>query len=381
MRTISIVRRKREDRKGYAQLYAVFYVERKKIIIPIGVKTRGSEWSAETGTVRGKSKDAKDANLIIENVRARIADVMVKARLRDEKLTKESFMRYYNNPSDYVTFIDYMQSFANKARRTVSENTMKSYTTIIRKVKGYSPTLTFSELTPDYLKAFLSHLRKLGNSEPTAYKNLALLKVFVMAAERDGYIQKNPFETVAVRKPKNKFVYLNEDELKSLITLYQSGSLEKERQDVLRFFLFMAMTSLHVGDAKRLRVEDIYDGVLHYVRQKTFVKVDIPLSKSAEKLVSFYKDGRDQGTLITGLPTDQEINRMLKKICREAGIQKNVSCKAARHTFATIFQMKNRDIVTLKELLGHTSLNTTLVYAHVAEAEKQAGVRIFDDYL
>ena len=187
MRTISIVRRKREDRKGYAQLYAVFYVERKKIIIPIGVKTRGSEWSAETGTVRGKSKDAKDANLIIENVRARIADVMVKARLRDEKLTKESFMRYYNNPSDYVTFIDYMQSFANKARRTVSENTMKSYTTIIRKVKGYSPAVTFSELTPDYLKAFLSHLRKLGNSEPTAYKNLALLKVFVMAAERDGY--------------------------------------------------------------------------------------------------------------------------------------------------------------------------------------------------
>lgn len=380
METINIYRRSRADKEGFSQVYASLYVSGEKVAIPVGIKVLAKEWD-EGGHVKGKSKRAKDLNLIIENVRARITNVLVKARLRNVALTKESFKRQYNDPSDYATFIEYMRDYTNRARKVVSYNTWRSYLTIIRKLTAYSPKVTFRELTPEYMKAFLAHLRKLGNSEPTAYKNLALLKVFVMAAVRDGYIDSNPFDVVQVKKPKNKFVYLVEDELKLLVALYRSDSLEKERQDVLRFFLFMAFTSLHVGDAKRLRVEDIYDGVLHYQRQKTFAKVEIPLSKPAEKLVKFYKGDRKQGTLITGLPTDQEINRMLKKIVRDAGIKKNVSCKAARHTFASIFMMKNANVMTLKELMGHTSLSTTMVYAHIAESEKLEGVKVFDCFL
>ena len=380
METINIYRRSREDKDGFARIYASLYVSGEKIAIPVGIKVLANEWD-ERGHCKGKSKRAKDMNLIIENVRARISDVLVKARLRNVELTKDSFMRQYNNPTDFSTFVEYMRHYTIRSRKTISYNTWRSYRTIIRKIEGYSPKITFRELTPEYLKAFLSHLRKLGNSEPTAYKNLALLKVFVMAAVRDGYIDNNPFDVVQVKKPKNKFVYLVEDELKQLVALYRSNSLEKERQDVLRFFLFMAFTSLHVGDAKRLRVEDIYDGVLHYKRQKTRQEVAIPLSKPAAKLVKYYVGDRQQGTLIVGLPTDQEINRMLKKIVRDAGIAKDVSCKAARHTFASIFMMKNANVMTLKDLMGHTSINTTMVYAHIAESEKLEGVKVFDCFL
>ena len=59
-----------------------------------------------------------------------------------------------------------------------------------------------------------------------------------------------------------------------------------------------------------------------------------------------------------------------------------MSAKAARHTFATLYYKKNNgDVGTLSKLLGHTQINTTMVYAHIMKDSRVAGVSAFDGML
>lgn len=380
MAKISVTRRTDEDCDGRAQVLVVVYVNRTKVRISTKVKVTLDEWDAQEGCVRGRSRVAKDKNLIINQTRARVNDVLVKARLRDEQLTKDSFLRYYENPKDFAGFSEFMTYYYNKVYRLKEENTMKTYKTIIKKVNDFAPGLSFREIDYDFGMRFIAHLRKTGVKESTIWKNLKTFKVFVEAAKREGYIVKTSFDQVKIRKVKSEVIYLDEDEFLRLVNLYHEETLGEGLQNVLRFFLFMAATSLHVGDAKDLRIEQFRNGELHYKRRKTRKEVSVPMKSLAESIFSFYRQGRKRGLLFRELPCEQKINIHLKEIAKVAKIDKNISCKTARHTFATIFYRHSKDLYALKEILGHSDLKDTMIYAHLLDDAKTEGMKAFDAF-
>lgn len=78
-------------------------------MLPCKVSVPVAKFDEKSGLLKGNSKEAKDINLIVSNLKARVNDILVKFRLRNQALTKDIFMREYNNPSDYKTFHDFVK--------------------------------------------------------------------------------------------------------------------------------------------------------------------------------------------------------------------------------------------------------------------------------
>lgn len=374
------------NKEGCAPIYVSFYLERKKIALSCNLSVPVKAWDKEKGKVLQTEKNHKDLNLCIEKVRARVNDIMVRYRLAKKALSKETFMKEYSRPADFLTFYDYFEDYVKRHNGEIEDTTLDVHKDVISKMKRYCPTLSIDELTEDWLNQYKVYLKKkLLNKDSTINKNLACIKKYCRAAIKEGYMLHNPFENLKVKsRTSSGFTFLTEDELNKLVNLYKSNNLKDTKHKVLEFFLFLCFSSLHITDAKNLQIQQIGKRTFTYFRIKNRNSkpepITVPLSEPLKVLITNLKGKRKEGKLFESLIADQKINEYLKEIAKGAGINKPISCKAGRHTFATIFLQKTKDLTTLKDIMGHSDYRETLIYAHVLEESKQERMKIFNSF-
>lgn len=367
-------------------VWVSFYINREKVNFSTKVAVDCKNWSEKNACVKPGDKNASDKNLIIENIHARINNVLVKYRLKDKKLTRDAFLRAYHRPTDFNTFFEYVTAQQKKLSIKTELSTLSTHISAIRKLQQYSPTLTFDDITKDWLDDYFIYLRKdLDNNSNTAYKNMSILKKYVRMAYKDGYMDENPFDSWQIKKTTASCVYLTEDELTRLTNLYRSGELEYNYHKTLEFFLFLCFSSLHVGDAKGMKLEQFGDTSFTYYRLKLRNKkpepIVVPISEPLRNLLVNIVGPRKKGPVFENIQADQTMNRNLKEIAAIASIDKPITHKVGRHTFATIFLRKTKDIAALREILGHSDISETLIYAHVLEESKQEGIQCFNGFV
>lgn len=371
---------------GTGVIWFSFYINRQKVHFSTKVEAREKDWDIKKTLLKSSDPNYIDKNRIIENIRARINNVIVKYRLRDKKLTRDAFLRAYHRPSDYATFFDFIK--ANKRKINFGNELTTTYThqVVVNKVEEWQPNLHFDDITHEWLHLYYIYLKKTcGNNENTAHKNMTVFKKYVLAAWKMGYIDENPFANYKIKRGYPSYTYLSEDEIKILFQAYQAGTFEESYHITLEFFLFMCFSSLHVTDARNLTLEQFTEESFIYYRVKTRnVKPEpivVPISGPLKMIISNIVGTRKRGKIFQRLPADQTMNRYLKNIAAELEIKKHITHKTGRHTFATFYLAKTKDITSLKEILGHSSLTETMIYAHVLDESKQEGVKCFNDFI
>ncbi len=385
MKSIKIYLRKyNNDTSGI--VWISFYVQRQKINFSTKVTVEVKHWNEKKSIVAAGDKQSADKNLIIETILARINNVFVKYRLRDKNLSRDLFLREYNRPSDYATFFDFVRDYMKKISHRTELTTLNTHMSVIRKLKEFNTDLIFDDITRDWLDIYFAYLRReLDNNANTAYKNMAIIKKYVLAAYKAGYMTENPFEEWSIKKITSTCIYLNEEELAKLVALYNTGELEYKLHKTLEFFLFMCFSSLHIGDAKKLQLEQFSEDHFTYFRMKLRNSkpepIQIPISDPLKNLLSKIVGTRKKGPLFEVIQADQTMNRNLKDIAVIAEIDKPITHKVGRHTFATIYLRHTKDLAALKELLGHSDMKETLVYAHVMDESKREGVQCFNSFI
>jgi integrase/recombinase XerD len=166
-------------------------------------------------------------------------------------------------------------------------------------------------------------------------------------------------------------VVLNYQECKAL---FNAPDLLKHR--VLLAFIYSA--GLRAREVSRLKISDIDSGrmMIHIRKSKYNKDRYVPLSPIiltglrkyyyACRPVDYLFNGGTPGTPLSVRGMQWVLRQAVKK-CR---LQKGITLHTLRHSFATHLLEFGMDIVSIKELLGHERIETTLVYLHVAKPDR-----------
>lgn len=375
-----------QRKDGTSAVCCLFYIERKRVVIPTGVTVAPAQWDATKARVKGKGQAAKDANLIIQDVRARINDVFVRFRLDGRKITRELFMREFSDSSTYTDFWDFMHQQLEKRRGTIAENTYTAQKSTLKKFREVIPVLPFGEVNEEFIRDLRKRLaqKPWNNSGNTITKNLITLKTYVLMAQRKRLIDENPFIVEKIRRGNSNPLWLTEKELNKLIQYYTSQQFPPNLHQVLQYFLFSCFTGMRLSDVKNFDMEQVKGDfiILNPIKTKRTSNqmVSIPITKPIKRILNDAAKHRLKGKVFEPF-ADAVTNRMLKKIAEFAGINKEISFHSARHTFATFFLDKTDDLATLQRLLGHSSISQTMVYVHMTERKKvEQMLRCWDDF-
>jgi len=166
-------------------------------------------------------------------------------------------------------------------------------------------------------------------------------------------------------------VVLNHQECKAL---FNASELLKHR--ILLSLMYSA--GLRAREASRMKIADIDSGrMMIHIRQSKYNKDRyVPLSPLileglrkyfyACRPTEYLFNGNEPGTPLSVRGMQWALREAVKK-CK---LQKGITLHTLRHSYATHLLEYGMDIVTIKELLGHERIETTLVYLHIAKPNR-----------
>ncbi len=231
-------------------------------------------------------------------------------------------------------------------------------------------------------EAFKYYLMKLAPKGYVVY--IRTLKAAFYKAMEWGYIETNPFSKIKFRsKQSSKPLFLLTDELekiqryisnpsiKNIVTFsFYSGCRLGEVVNLRWCNIELQQKLLTIGDENfrtknsKQRVipmsKEIFQ-MLNKLYEKKHSKLDFVFTKSSQ-----FKYNKDY------------ISSIFKEACRKAGLDEKIHFHTLRHSFASILSNKNVPLNVIKELMGHSDISTTMVYAHTDMGSLQAAIQKFD---
>lgn len=349
-------------------------------------------WDAKGNRAKGKSAEARDINLALDNIKAQIIKHYQRISDREAYVTAEMVRNAYQGiGNEYETLLGAFDKDNVTFQKRVGIDRVKG--TYLARVRArnhvaafikanYKRDLSMLELTPDFIKefaVFLSTDRGLQNG--SIWTNCMWLKGVVMRAHFNGLIPRNPFAQFHISPNIKEREYLTEEELKTLMSHEFADAKLSYIRDI---FVFASFTALSFVDIKELTTDDIVEvnGEKWIIskRHKTKVPFQVKLLDIPLQIIKRYEEFQTDKSIFPNL-NYWSICKPLKKMIKECGITKDISFHCSRHGFATLALSKGMPIESVSRVLGHTNIVTTQLYAKITTQKIDHDLTMFGDKL
>lgn len=271
-------------------------------------------------------------------------------------------------------FIVYLQEV-----KKTSENTTLSYERDVKKFNRYcmeQEISSINQVTATGLNSYVLYLEKQGLKPATISRSIASMKAFFHFLQKKGYVIQDVAEDLKAPKVEKKMPsVLTQEETVRLLN-QTNGSSPKELRDSAMMELLYA-TGIRVSELISLKMEDVNLKMEYITCRDENKERIVPFGTVArEKLQEYLAEGRP------GLVTDETSEylftncsghamsrqgfwKLVKYYGKKAGITTELTPHTLRHSFAMHLVSNGADLHSVQEMLGHSDISTTQVYANM----------------
>jgi integrase len=363
-------------------------------------------WDAKNERVKNKHPNVVELNALLDRRVAEIKKEISLVEITDDSASISVIRNKLDNRTSFDVF-EYADKEMELMFNRGQHATYKKYKSVIKKLKAYvkKDVLPIKNITLEFVKQYENHLlNELNNNRNTVTVNLKALARLVNDIYRnyDLEFNNNPFKKFKMKRELTERIYLEANEVKRIEKLrFRAKDRTYDAKDV---FLVECYTGLRISDILNLRWRNYNGNELAVRMRKTDKDHVIKVNKVVKKIIDNRREILEANNVNITLdryifnilavdidkisPQDALnaisgatalINKYLKKVAEKAEIQKNISTHTGRHTFAYLMVAKNINPFIMKELLGHSDIRVTQIYAKASKANKDKAIDSLDD--
>lgn len=256
--------------------------------------------------------------------------------------------------------------------RGFSRQSIITYEDHCKRFLDFTKTRDTSKLTEREFRSYLLHLSQREDLAPATINlsNSVVRFLYEVTLEKDINYKRVPHAKKPIKRP----VVLTVEELHSFFE-------QVERPKHFAFFLNLYGSGLRISEMLALRTDDIdAQRMLLRVRcGKGNKERYAPLTEAGlEAFRHYWRLYRPDNTNNFVFPDYTRIRpqsvdafgAMFRKVAEDADIRKKATPHTLRHCFATHSLQSGTDLMTLKEMLGHSSLSSTAEYVHLSLVDR-----------
>ena len=264
-----------------------------------------------------------------------------------------------------LTFDDFLLKFESFIKAEKAPSTQARFRIAIRYLREVKRIDFLSDITPELLQTLKERLVNKNKGAHGINRDISALKTMMRTAEKWKLIGKQEWSLLSkIRTPRGRVEFHNEEEIKKLIEAAPSFDWEL----VIRLG---ARAGLRRGEIAMLRWQDVNfkEHQIYVAPNKTDMHRFVPISEDLYKALNVAKKRAKTPFVINigeehSRKTKDYLTSYYKKIAKSAGVKSFLH--KLRHTFASHLVQAGVDLYSVSKLLGHSSINMTEIYSHLA---------------
>lgn len=271
-------------------------------------------------------------------------------------------------------FVEYLRS-----EKQVSVNTELSYKRDLSKLALFlekQGIVDVAKITPTDLTSYVLQLEEEGRASSTISRSIASIKAFYAYLYQAGRVKKDISGVLkAPRIEKKMPEILSVEEVGRLLEQPDEKNVKGLRDKAMLELLYA--TGMRVSELIHIKSGDVNLSMGYVLCHEGSKERAVPFGKEAKKALNRYlKDARDtmdptkeQEELFlncSGTPMSRQgFWKLLKVYAKKAGIDKEITPHTLRHSFAAHLVGNGADLRSVQEMLGHSDISTTQMYANL----------------